>query len=42
MFDLRNHLKPKLSSFGALGMLVVASAFNLVAYRQYLGLEDLR
>jgi hypothetical protein len=23
-------------------MLVVASAFNLVAYRQYLGLEDLR
>ena len=42
MLDLRRHLKPKLSSFGSLHMFVVASAFVLVAYRQYLHLEDLR
>jgi hypothetical protein len=42
MFNLRNHLKPKLSSFGALRILVVASTFNLVAYRQFLRLDDLR
>jgi hypothetical protein len=42
MFDLRRHLMPKLSSFGSLHMFVVASAFDLVAYRQYLRLEDLR
>jgi hypothetical protein len=33
MVDLRNHFKPKLSSFGALHILVVALVFNLVAYR---------
>jgi hypothetical protein len=42
MFDLRRHIKLKLSFFGSLHMFVVASTFDLVAYRQYLRLEDLR
>jgi hypothetical protein len=42
MFDLRRHLKPKLSTFASLHIFVVASTFDFIAYRRYLRLEDLR
>jgi hypothetical protein len=42
MLDLCNHLETKLPSFGASRILVVASTFSLVAYRQFFRLEDLR
>jgi hypothetical protein len=41
-FTFVTTIKSKLSSFDFLHMLVVASAFNLVAYRQLLRLEDIR
>jgi hypothetical protein len=37
-----SHLKLKVSSFVSLHMFIVASAFDLVAYKRYLRLEDLR
>jgi hypothetical protein len=42
VLDIRNHLEPKLPSFGSSRILIVFSAFSLIAYRQFLRPEDLQ